>query len=80
MDIFADDSGKENKEQWTVYKMLRGHIEDIYDLCWSSCSSFLISGSVDNTAILWDVAKGYFIYFCYYFWYDEWHISYSFEF
>lgn len=57
-DIFVDDTEKENKEHWTVLKMLRGHLEDVYDLCWSKCSQFLITGSVDNTAILWDVGKG----------------------
>ncbi|CAM1297616.1 CHAF1B (predicted), partial [Pycnogonum litorale] len=56
-DIF-NESTDDNKENWVVYKMLRGHIEDIYDLSWSSCSNFLISGSVDNTAIMWDVNKG----------------------
>ncbi|KAG1681784.1 Chromatin assembly factor 1 subunit B [Nymphon striatum] len=56
-DFFGDD-GDENKENWVVLKMLRGHVEDIYDLSWSHCSSFIISGSVDNTAIMWDVKKG----------------------
>ncbi|KAL6268211.1 hypothetical protein P5V15_001322 [Pogonomyrmex californicus] len=52
----SDDT--ENKEQWTSWKVLRGHIEDIYDISWSPDSNSLISGSVDNTAILWDVQKG----------------------
>lgn len=39
-------------------KTLRGHLEDVYDLCWSADSLALISGSVDNTAIVWDVKKG----------------------
>lgn len=30
----------------------------MYDICWSPDSLFLISGSVDNTAILWDLNKG----------------------
>ncbi|XP_043474065.1 chromatin assembly factor 1 subunit B [Leptopilina heterotoma] len=47
-----------NKEQWTSWKVLKGHLEDIYDLCWSPDSSSLVSGSVDNTAILWDLNKG----------------------
>nr|CAD7402951.1 unnamed protein product [Timema cristinae] len=47
-----------NKEQWLTMKTLRGHLEDVYDLCWSPDSTCLISGSVDNTAILWDVQKG----------------------
>ncbi|KAG7168560.1 Chromatin assembly factor 1 subunit B-like [Homarus americanus] len=58
VDIFVDDSEKENKEHWTILKMLRGHLEDVYDICWSKCSQFLITGSVDNSAILWDVGKG----------------------
>lgn len=56
---FSPPSGDtENKEQWTSWKVLRGHIEDIYDISWSPDSNSLISGSVDNTAILWDVQKG----------------------
>ncbi|EFN71093.1 Chromatin assembly factor 1 subunit B [Camponotus floridanus] len=49
----------ENKEQWISWKVLRGHIEDIYDISWSPDSNCLISGSVDNTAILWDIQKGH---------------------
>lgn len=52
------DNESSNKESWTVVKILRGHLEDVYDLCWSPDSSSLISGSVDNTAIVWDVQKG----------------------
>ena len=46
------------KENWTIVKMMRGHLEDVYDLCWSPDSAHLVSGSVDNTAIIWDVQKG----------------------
>ncbi|KAA0192790.1 hypothetical protein HAZT_HAZT009175 [Hyalella azteca] len=56
-DLFASEGEERNKENWTIYKMLRGHIEDVYDLSWSSCSNFLISGSIDNSAIMWDVHK-----------------------
>ncbi|CAG9836922.1 unnamed protein product [Diabrotica balteata] len=48
----------EDKEIWIVYKVLRGHKEDIYDLCWSVDNTKLLSGSVDNTAVLWDLTKG----------------------
>ncbi|XP_072384922.1 uncharacterized protein Caf1-105 isoform X2 [Diabrotica undecimpunctata] len=48
----------EDKEIWIVYKILRGHKEDIYDLCWSVDNTKLLSGSVDNTAVLWDLTKG----------------------
>ncbi|ENN76398.1 hypothetical protein D910_11396, partial [Dendroctonus ponderosae] len=47
-----------DKETWTVYKVMRGHKEDVYDLCWSIDELKLLSGSVDNTAILWDLNKG----------------------
>lgn len=59
--MFEESGGEgsgENKEQWGVAKLLRGHLEDVYDLSWSKCSQFLVSGSVDNSAILWDVTKG----------------------
>ncbi|KAK4305817.1 hypothetical protein Pmani_022311 [Petrolisthes manimaculis] len=60
MELFEDGGGEggENKEHWGVAKLLRGHLEDVYDLSWSQCSLFLASGSVDNTAILWDITKG----------------------
>ncbi|CAH1154758.1 unnamed protein product [Phaedon cochleariae] len=48
----------EDKEIWIVYKILRGHKEDVYDMCWSVDNKKLLSGSVDNTAILWDLVKG----------------------
>ena len=58
-DIFSNkDNEAENQENWTVLKILRGHMEDVYDLCWSPDCTQILSGSVDNTAILWDVSKG----------------------
>ncbi|XP_031833327.1 chromatin assembly factor 1, p105 subunit [Nomia melanderi] len=54
--IISDDA--ENKEQWMSWKVLRGHLEDVYDISWSPDSNMLVSGSVDNTAILWDIHKG----------------------
>lgn len=38
--------------------MLRGHKEDVYDICWSPDDSKLLSGSIDNTAVIWDFSKG----------------------
>ncbi|CAG9861270.1 unnamed protein product [Phyllotreta striolata] len=54
--LLEDDS--DDKETWIVFKILRGHKEDIYDLCWSVDNSKLLTGSVDNTAIIWDLTKG----------------------
>lgn len=47
----------EEKIIWSIHKLLRGHSGDIYDLSWSSDSNYLISGSVDNNAIVWNVEK-----------------------
>uniref|UniRef100_UPI00398EB0D5 chromatin assembly factor 1 subunit B n=1 Tax=Pristiophorus japonicus TaxID=55135 RepID=UPI00398EB0D5 len=55
--LFEEDT-QLNKENWTVLKTLRGHIEDVYDICWTTDGNHLVSGSVDNTAIMWDVNKG----------------------
>uniref|UniRef100_T1IMQ8 Uncharacterized protein n=1 Tax=Strigamia maritima TaxID=126957 RepID=T1IMQ8_STRMM len=57
-DMFMDDSESENKEYWRPLRSLRTHVQDICDICWSPDGRFLISGSVDNTAILWNVQKG----------------------
>uniref|UniRef100_A0A673NCI7 Chromatin assembly factor 1 subunit B n=1 Tax=Sinocyclocheilus rhinocerous TaxID=307959 RepID=A0A673NCI7_9TELE len=53
-----DEDDQLNKESWSVVKTLRGHIEDVYDISWTSDGNFMVSGSVDNTAIMWDVNKG----------------------
>lgn len=45
------------KELWTPYKIFRGHIDDVSDLSWSPSGEFLLSASVDNTAIMWNVEK-----------------------
>ena len=58
-DLFITKENEvENQENWVSLKILRGHMEDVYDLCWSPDSTQILSGSVDNTAILWDVSKG----------------------
>ncbi|XP_012692653.2 chromatin assembly factor 1 subunit B [Clupea harengus] len=53
-----DDDGQLNKESWNVLKTFRGHIEDVYDISWTNDGNSMVSGSVDNTAIMWDVNKG----------------------
>jgi chromatin assembly factor 1 subunit B len=37
---------------------LKRHQEDVYDVAWSPDSRRIVTGSVDNTCIVWDVAKG----------------------
>lgn len=53
----AEQESKLECATWSVHKTLRGHLEDIYDLAWSNDSTMLLSGSVDNSAILWDIEK-----------------------
>lgn len=36
----------------------RGHVGDVYDICWTRDGNFMVSGAVDNTAIMWDINKG----------------------
>ena len=45
-------------EREVQYKVFKGHLDDVYDLQWSPNGRFLISGSIDNTAIIWDVRTG----------------------
>jgi len=52
-----DEDMAENKENWVVYKILRNHLDDVCDLSWSPCSQFILSGSVDNSAIITNVHK-----------------------
>lgn len=56
-DLLEDDESK-NLEHWKCHCMLRGHLEDVYDISWSPDSKRLISGGVDNKAIIWDVEQG----------------------
>ncbi|KAG0596949.1 hypothetical protein M758_UG298400 [Ceratodon purpureus] len=44
--------------RWNVLKTLQLHLRDVLDLAWSPDSALLMSGSVDNQCIIWDVASG----------------------
>ncbi|KAG6767437.1 hypothetical protein POTOM_028642 [Populus tomentosa] len=48
----------ETGQTWKVLKNLLFHRKDVLDLEWSADSVYLISGSVDNSCIIWDVNKG----------------------
>ncbi|KAK7318455.1 hypothetical protein RJT34_03157 [Clitoria ternatea] len=52
--LHSTDTG----QTWKVLKMLRSHHKDILDLQWSTDATYLVSGSVDNSCIVWDVSKG----------------------
>ncbi|CAB0033399.1 unnamed protein product [Trichogramma brassicae] len=55
--ILPQEDG-DHSEQWNSWKVFRGHIEDIYDLCWSPDSATMASVSLDNSVIFWNVEKG----------------------
>ncbi|KAF2612400.1 hypothetical protein F2Q70_00010855 [Brassica cretica] len=48
----------ETNQSWKVHKSLSFHRKDVLDLQWSPDDAFLISGSVDNSCLIWDVSKG----------------------
>lgn len=51
--------GKTEMElRWGIFKVLRGHFSEISDLCWSRDEKYLVTASIDNTAILWNIEKG----------------------
>ncbi|OAE25059.1 hypothetical protein AXG93_1731s1000 [Marchantia polymorpha subsp. ruderalis] len=43
---------------WKVWKTLRFHLKDVLDLEWAMDGAYLVSASVDNTCIIWDVTRG----------------------
>ena len=47
----------EEKICWSNHKILRGHSGDVYDLSWNPDSKYLISGSVDNYSMIWNIEK-----------------------
>jgi WD40 repeat protein len=64
-DLFGEEfgeapggEGEAPSENWSVFKILRGHLQDVTSLDFSPCGTFLVSCSTDNTAIVFDVNKG----------------------
>ena len=43
---------------WGAVCALRGHCDDVYDLCWSPHGDSLFSGGVDGSTIVWNIGKG----------------------
>ena len=42
---------------WCETKILLGHVKEVYDLRWSLDGKYIVSGSMDDRAILWNVEK-----------------------
>lgn len=50
--IWQVQSGK-----WTVRSILRGHVQDVQDIAWSSDGGRLATASVDNVVMVWDTKR-----------------------
>ena len=63
-DLFGEDDAidrddqDEPKENWAVWKILRGHLQDVLSLDFSPNSHQLVSCSTDGSAIIFDINKG----------------------
>ena len=53
--------GSDEKEiGWAPMKILHAHSADVYDIRWSSDCKFIVSGSIDNSATVFNVRRGFF--------------------
>lgn len=52
---YSSDESLHPRERWTVHATLRGHLQDVLDLAWSADGRTLVSGSVDNSIMIWDI-------------------------
>lgn len=49
---------EDDKETWKLRNMCRSSISEIYDLAWSPDSQYLIAGSMDNVARVYNASTG----------------------
>ncbi|GAV09301.1 hypothetical protein RvY_18868-2 [Ramazzottius varieornatus] len=56
--IPESELGCVNLETWTSTKVLRKHVSEVTDLAWSPDGTMLVTSSVDDSSIVWDVEKG----------------------
>jgi len=52
---FGNGNADYEKESWVAHAILRGHTKEIYDLAWSPCGRYFITGAIDNTACVWNL-------------------------
>eukprot|EP00049_Salpingoeca_infusionum_P006733 m.110860 g.110860 ORF g.110860 m.110860 type:complete len:746 (+) comp13410_c0_seq1:173-2410(+) len=45
-------------EKWRMHKIIKAHRDNVLDVVWSADSTYILSGSVDNTSAIWDAASG----------------------
>ena len=53
------DDGSPQLQTWTPLLVMRlSESEDIFDICWSSCGRFILAGTSDKSAHLFDAMTG----------------------
>lgn len=51
----GEDSSSLPRERWLREKTLRAHVQDVLHLAWSADGTKLVSASVDNAVMIWDL-------------------------
>ena len=49
-------SEEEARAEWKRQAVLRGHTDDVMDISWSTDGTALLSGSIDNKGIIWEIS------------------------
>jgi len=55
--VFGTGGTVVNIENWKCLHVLRGHLGDVLDIAWSPDDSYIATGSVDNSIIVWNAQK-----------------------
>ncbi|GAX74420.1 hypothetical protein CEUSTIGMA_g1869.t1 [Chlamydomonas eustigma] len=57
LDGAGDEDEGDDKQQarWKISGTLRGHRDDVLDLCWSPDASCLVTGSIEKMCLMWEV-------------------------
>lgn len=54
----SDDDTQYSKEHWKVRTVVRCTTREVYDLAWSPNGEWIIAGSTDNTARIFNTVDG----------------------
>nr|CAG8457315.1 13736_t:CDS:10 [Entrophospora candida] len=63
LNLESDDSDSDHEQNFhKPIAILRGSLAEIYDLSWSPNGDYIVSGSMDNTARVWNVKEAKCVY------------------
>lgn len=57
-DLSSDSQGLDDRETWKLRHACRASVSEIYDIAWSPDSQYIIAGSMDNVARIYNAANG----------------------